>query len=898
MKTRYILASLSLVGLFASCQNEEFVAEQTNNVLKGRPTVNLTLEKGVNTRLVVGDNDAVGYNSTDELGAVIVDGQTLWSINTGHVGNNKFYYDETSGKFVTKGTTAIGSWVFYTQYSSDMTTQRDAITYSFKQIQEGDATSTASTATGVDFFVSPIVQLDGYEGEDLAFSVQTPSINTRAVIDLAFDASLDVTEVQKIVVAAKSAGGSPTQFILKGKIDNMKLKVADVRSATLVSADKTANEVILEAAQKMSNVGAYNATTLESDFSSIVEAQGVANDQATFLALDCISHDENATAMPVINNEFKSIMLLPADKYKSLTLYVYTNKGIYKKEIKNPTPENEQAVDADFWLRRGHRVNLANITKSASAVTEKLSIKEANLIENSVAATETDGTVVLKTADLIAAINAIQTDGDVEINVIGDANHQTIINKAVMDALIEVKNAKPNVQLIFSTPMNIEGTSDAAAPLDLHDITFEEGATLTAGYAVVNSDINIPATKNITVTANTTLTFAEAANENLSYVYTGLVNKGTVNVGASISIGTITNLGVISIDEEKALTTTADVINNGIVTNNGTWNIKGNTENTVTDASAATINNFGIINIKGATANSNIINNGKQTTSGATITAEGKGIINVMETFANKGIINNYKSSVILVKTGDAASSALNNESTATINNYGDLYCNEGSNTINNVGSIYAEPNSTTYITTNTDDASSDYTTTNTANMGEIFLNARNSDVSVTTVAKKGYISFAVPSSVSKIDAQSGDKFNKVYLKGKCEVASPAVKYVVADAGTDEVILTNSQYAELTFNTDATIYADPVTKVKVGKLSVAKDVRVKLPTENAMGVYEVDFTTTTLTDKCKTSAKIENKGTILVGGNFWSSLSLPSSGTFASGDGNTSAFHWGEVSWN
>ena len=102
----------------------------------------------------------------------------------------------------------------------------------------------------------------------------------------------------------------------------------------------------------------------------------------------------------------------------------------------------------------------------------------------------------------------------------------------------------------------------------------------------------------------------------------------------------------------------------------------------------------------------------------------------------------------------------------------------------------------------------------------------------------------------------------------------------------------------MTFNTDATIYADPVTKVKVGKLSVAKDVRVKLPTENAMGVYDVDFTTTTLTDKCKTSAEIENKGTILVGGNFWSSLSLPSSGTFASGDGNTSAFHWGEADWN
>ena len=162
--------------------------------------------------------------------------------------------------FVTKGTTAIGSWVFYTQYSSDMTTQRDAITYSFKQIQEGDATSTASTATGVDFFVSPIVQLDGYEGEDLAFSVQTPSINTRAVIDLAFDASLDVTEVQKIVVAAKTTGDSPTLFTSRERLIIAKLEVADVRSATLVGADKTANEVILEAAQEMSNVGEYKCS--------------------------------------------------------------------------------------------------------------------------------------------------------------------------------------------------------------------------------------------------------------------------------------------------------------------------------------------------------------------------------------------------------------------------------------------------------------------------------------------------------------------------------------------------------------------------------------------------------------------------------------------------------------
>lgn len=898
MKTKYILASLSLVGLFTSCQNEEFMAEQTGSMIKGRPTVNLTLENGANTRLIVGDNDAIRYNGADALGAVVVDEKTLWTVSAGHVGNNKFYYDESTNRFKTDGTTAIGSWVFYTQYSSDMTTQRDAITYSFKQIQEGDATSEASTAAGVDFFVSPVIQLDGYEGEDLAFAVQTPSINTRAIIDLAFDASLDITEVQKIVVAAKDASNAATQFILKGKIENEKLEVADIKSTTLASTQKTANETIAEKAQAMSNVGAYDAATLGSGFKSIVAVQsGVANNQAKFLALDCISHDENATAMPVTNNNFKSIMMLPADKYKSLTLYVYTNKGIFKKEIKNPTPEADGAVDADFWLRRGHRVNLADITKAASAVTEKLSIKSSNLIQNSDAASETDGTVVLKTADLIAAINAIQTNGDVEINVIGDANHQTVINKDVMDALTAVKATKADVQLIFNTPMAIEGTDDANSPLDLHDITFGEGATLTTGYAEVNLDINIPASKNITVDAGTTLTFAEAANGTASYVYTGLINNGTVNVEAAISIATITNAGVLSIDKESALTTTAIVTNNGTVNNNGVWNIEGATQNIVNVNSAATINNFGTINAKATTTNNNVINNGNQTVSGTTITPEGKGTINVMAAFTNAGTINNYKSSVVLVKTGTAASSALNNESAATIYNYGDLYCNEGDNTINNTGSIYAKANATTYITTNTD-ATGDFTTTNTATMGEIFLDARNSDVSVTTVSNKGYISFDVPSTVEEIKAETGDKFNKVYLNGKCEITSPAVKYIVAKAGADEVTLKGVQYAELTFNADATIYADPSTKVKVGKLSVAADVRVKLPTENAIGVYEVDFTATTVTDKCKTSATIDNKGTILVGGNFWSSLAMPASGTFASGDGNTTAFHWDEATWN
>lgn len=890
MKTKYFLASLSLVGLFAACQNEEFVAEQTNSVLKGRPTVNLTLENGADTRLAIGENDVVGYNGADELGAVIVDPANLWAVQQGHVGNNKFYYDANDRKFKTDGTTAIGSWVFYTQYDKAMTTQRNHIAYSFKQIQEGDETSLASTAEGVDFFVSPVIQLDGYEGEELSFAVQTPSIHTRAVIDLKFDAALDVKKVQKIVVAAKE-DASDKEFILKGKIKNLELEVADIKKP--LPLNKTENTIIAEAAAKMSNAGSYNATSLASEYKDIVEAQAVSGATTKFLALDCISHDENAIAMPVENNEFKSIMMLPAGKYESLTLYIYTDKGIYKKEIKNATPEVEPAAaDADFWLRRGHRVNLADITESSNAVTEKLTIKQDNFIDNATATSETEGTVVLKTDDLVEAIKAIDTNGDVEINVMSDDNHKTVINKEVMDALTAVKAIKPNVQLIFSTPMTIEGET-AEVPLDLHDISFMEGATLTTGYAVINDDIHIPTSKRLTINDGTVLTFAKAASA--GYAYTGIINYGTVNVGSNITIASVENYNVLTITEGSTLSTTTRAINNGIINNNGIWNASGTVQNTIVNNSAATINNFGVINANAKITNSNVINNGKQTESGTTVTAEEKGTINVMAEFVNKGTIYNYKSSVILVKTGLVSTSVLNNE--ATITNYGDLYCNEGDNTINNTGSIYAKANATTYITTNTNDDESTGTVTNDAatKMGEIFLDARNSDVSVTTDTRKGYISFNVPSTVEKVSAQSGDKFNKVYLNGKCEVESEAVKYIVANAGTDEVTLKNEQYAELTFNTDATIYADPSTKIKVGKLSVVAGVRVKLPTENAMGVYEVIFN---LTDKSKTKPEIDNKGTILVGGNFWSSLAQPTTGTFASGDGNTTAFHWSQASWD
>ena len=270
MKNKVFLASLSLASLLAACQSEDFVKEQAGTSLPGRPNVKLSLSvDGADTRLDIVGN-GVGFNADDELGGVIVD-PTLWTVADDQaIGNNKWIYNTTTRKFETEGTTAIGSWVFYAQYNKAVTQSREGITYSFKQIQEGDATPEASTADGVDFFVSPVIMLDGFEGENMTYNVRTRSINTRALIDLSFDSSLGVKEVQKIIVKADMADNTSDQFILKGKIINTQLAVADVRSSKL-GVNEDPNDVIQAATDELGNRDAYDAVALVSNFKDMVE---------------------------------------------------------------------------------------------------------------------------------------------------------------------------------------------------------------------------------------------------------------------------------------------------------------------------------------------------------------------------------------------------------------------------------------------------------------------------------------------------------------------------------------------------------------------------------------------------------------------------------------------------
>ena len=884
MKTKLILSSVAVAALLASCSNEELFETKSGETTLNRPTVNLELTTPPLTRLT----DGLGFDTSDELGAVIVDnGQdAIGDIMDNHIGNNKWSYDADKGRFTTAGTTAIGSWLFYSAYNADMTTKRTGVEYTFPQIQEGATDYSQMAKNHSEFYISPIITLDGYEGQTMEVEIKTPSIHSRAELSFEFPNG-GVTEVQKIVVKAAQAGGTtPVDFIVAGKIKNTEVPAADIRESALLSTRKTANETIDEEYAKLVNRGDYDYASMSTAFKDVTIANtAVADNTVNYLVLDCIDHETKA-AMAVTSNKFKAFMAIPAGKYSNITFYIYTNNGIYKKEITKtqPNKDDTELIPSDFLLRRGTRINFADISKKAADVTETLKITES--IDNATAEIETKGTVVIKTEDLIAAINAIQTNGEVLINVISDAKHRTIINKEVADALNAKLATKPNIQLIFTGAVEIEGTVSGDALLLKH-MTFNAGCKVTKGNVEVGESVkldkNTPAAV-MTVESGADVTFTVNVSNDTD-AYNKVVNKGTITIAVAngakqVKINSLENTGIVNVGTENAASTlitytsaTNDATIN--VAAKGTWFVKSLSNN-----NGASIINDGVIRITGdsPSANAGTIENNANINLSATLNNSGK-IINT----ADANLISGDATS------GFASTGELNN--TGTIDNEGVMYCVNGGHTINNTGLINAKAGSRTYITSNSDVTEVKTSSNDVVVRGEVACTNRNADMTVAVKDKQGYISWIVPATTATLSKETGDKFNKIYLSGNCDLTytDQTVKYVVINAKAE--VQLKDDYAELTANANATLIVD---KKSIANLTIAKDKTVSVPTGNILGVY--DYTATGVLAEF---AAIDNKGTLLVGGKFFSTITgFPATGIFASGSGVTDqAYFWNKANY-
>lgn len=941
---RFLFSAAILTAMLASCTDENFETANNGQAVQDRTQINLTLQNdGATTRIDMAGETGMKFDANDKLGAVLVDqgvktnaeGKYIvnWGISDSHAGNNK-WNNTGDYSFTTEGTTSIGAWLFYSRYNEDMSVNRNGVEYTFPQIQEYAPDYQWIANNNVNFVVSPIYRIDGYEGQEIQIPVINQSIHTSVKLNLQLPST--VKEVQKIVLTAKDATGMPVEFPTKGRILNTKMEAAGAVANLLTDANNASYdptygllrhvynseyEDMVVAANKAAaafrnddvDLATITDTELGTKYVAISEAVG--ENKKNFLVLDCVDNhsDEAAPGVAVTGGKFTSYMLIPAGIYQSITLYVYTNDGIYVKEVAERDAALEK-TDANklkdgsknILLRRHKRVNLANITKKASEVEDAaIKIEDKKTAEE--VALALGGVVVTKTADLIAAIQGAQQKV-VDFQVVNQAaqnfgsdeavpEHSTRINKAVADAVLaKWSDARTgNVKLNFlNAKMEIVGDE---TPYDLVAMTFQKGSKLTTGSVNVAEQVFF-GNDSFDVMSGATANFTKGAKNNLvayniDSQSSTITNEGTVNFTGYAKMGVIVNKngGVVNVDQ------TLNVLDN----------MKNYEAINVNEKGELTVSNLTNVGTEGyVTYNATVVNNnlltfkGTDNKNGGVITNNKK--VEVEGTLENlsKGAINNAKGATFIAQVGGVVT----NKMGASMTNSGELYCIiEGADKgqIANYGTITAEEGALTYITTNQEltQSTADLEEDNidNTNIGRIILKERGSNMSVSTANMQGIIEYTLPENTSKWTPQDGDKFNKLILANSTSSISNPVDLTALNhntAGITKVIsveLSGNSYVkfannqalkELIIKGNVNVLGQKVStailRVMNGKLTI--------PTNNVFGVYAF---TTDETGNAVNDPIINNHATILVGGRFYTSLpqSITSSnGEFASGAGS------------
>lgn len=868
MKTKILVSSLLVTALLAGCSNEEYLGSNDDaNKLK-RPMIDFAFGvDNATTRMTGGSG--IAFDGSDKVGAVLVDYDynnptSYYTIHEGHVGNNRFSWNGTSGKFETDGTMVKGAWLFYLQYDSKMTQSRNGVEFDLPVIQKY-ATDYSEIAKK-DFRISPIINLEGQEdGHFDNFNLPMVSVYSYANIKMKFP---EAVTVQKIVVKPTAVDlQTYAPFAKTYTVQNLEIPNAKLDQKGALETDQ---DIINEARAALQNNNVdgtiinYNKNTLDSDFKDVIsKTTGTADQQ--LIALDCLDNETSST-------DFQARMLIPAGVYHNISLYAYTDKGVYKYDVKNSYIEKVgNDTQEDFYLRRQHSVSLHKIDNGAvangNAFLNMVVTRSNAELEN---VSETTGTVVIGQKDLVAVINGINSNNAVKIRVLGD---EVVINPEVMAALTNKVQELSDVSLTFSDKVTVEGGDDETNRMTLHNVTFEGGCDVTEGYVEIGEDVQIPAGQMMTIAA-ANVTFAKD-NVAGSDTYTGVTlgDGAVVKIAEDVTIGTITgNNGTLEIATGVKLTTTTTTNNGTDITVSGTWDSSTLTNTTtIGNEGTITVSTTGIINVKGVTGNTSTITN--------------NGNINLAAVMTNSGSITNNAGAKIIA--GNGGTGSLTN--TGNIINSGSMYCLNGTdNTINNTGIIEAKEGSRTYITTNSS-ATEVKTDVNTqVTRGEVKCEKRDADMTVANAAQQGYISWIVPVTTTALTAADNDKFNKVYLNGGCDLSSytgTTIKYVVVNANA--TVKLAADLVEFTANANVTLN---VNKKSITHLTIADDKEVSVPTGNILGAYTYE-----VVGVIKEFAKIDNAGTLLVGGKFYSETitDYPDSGIFASGSGNNAeAYFW------
>lgn len=640
MRTKHIFSAFVLGALAVACTNEEFETMGKAPELSNRVEIgNVTLALGgdeANTRFEVGPefNDLTAVLG-DEVGACLIDAPNTVFEGADYKKDAKYGYNitnyiSTNYSFKFNGNAwnseakmVEGNYMFYAPYNPKHAT-RASITAKLNPVQQLE-----KDADGAIDALSTIKELKE-SGEVMAVShvfinaADSKTVTTNLLPIYAYPL-ITLKNSYEPTVGGKKV---PTDLVINQVV------ISKTDGFTTENTFKFAgnNETAISASEGLVNKLADFSYVDKDDNDKVKKQKGLfiaKNGSEAAYTADLLNGEAKTASAIVVKvpegaytlkagekTEFH--VVIPAAAYTSgtaLTIAVYTNKGVFEKEITDGSIAAGKRYPQSEYNPDGSKITPSEAGADAAGDTYTVDI--VNMDGSSAA-------VVASTADLATLITNTNPSGEAPTLEVSPLNTSVQVNAAVMNA-IKAKSytgftVKFTAPVTIATSISTNKTVEFAAGAEIAEgnITLGKGAK----FSTAGKTLNI---KGGTVTIEGAV-FTDATIENnggtvtVKSKITSLENKkGSVSVPNAIEeAGSFTNNGgTMTIgDGEKLPNGNAKTFDNNATFSNtkGTLEITANTvvskaitENSATET-VGIINNYGKATVT-ANAATGIINN-------------------------------------------------------------------------------------------------------------------------------------------------------------------------------------------------------------------------------------------------------------------------------------------------
>ncbi len=512
--TKLLIGSLAVLS-FAACQNEELQTNDNATPSLGRGQIEVAVMMNEADTKMVNDNGDFSWEAGDELGACLVDPTEAGTVvDDAHLRNARFSWD--NGIFTTAESMDKGTYVFYYPYVAENLSTRDGII--IKQLpaaQKWDANGDEMMKN--NFMVSPVINMNEYEGSTLTLPMTMRSIYGYGEIELTNNSGLEV-EIQKIVITNSTD----------------KFDVGKTLAPATISADAYTDDNQKKHSLKVDLTGkdVDVAKALRSADSVYTQKPGLT---ASWIATkDAVKSDIVVSAL---DEEGNGITLKQGEKS---TTRVLIPAGSY-------TASN---VKVEVWTNLGYQKLSAT---SGNTFTVPAGVKKS--IKLTLSKTWEDNTAntisVVDGEDLLASLKQFGSETvEVTVNPVGNLT----LTGEVMAQIPE------NISLKFAEGSNVTFTGD----MDLTRVTFTDKSTTASTVTLKDGNINVSEFtlgqgNNLVVDKNAVVTLDETVNGGGSSTIT-VKSEGTLNLENDIIAYLDVAGGTLNVGEEGAETEGVDPV--------------------------------------------------------------------------------------------------------------------------------------------------------------------------------------------------------------------------------------------------------------------------------------------------------------------------------------------------